>query len=83
MLRDKNRQKREESLLFSGIKGRIINKVLFKGRSLRSISLDYTLSDASLLKNWIAQYKKNGYTIVEKARGRPSKMGRKRKKIWK
>ena len=82
MLRDKNRQKREESLLFSGIKGRIINKVLFKGRSLRSISLDYTLSDASLLKNWIAQYKKNGYTIVEKARGRPSKMGRKRKKTW-
>ena len=64
------------------LKEEIINNVLLKGRSLRSVSLDYVLSDPSLLKNWIAQYKKNGYTIVEKTRGRPSKMGRKRKKIW-
>lgn len=62
------------------LKKEIINNVLLKGRSLRSVSLDYVLSDPSLLKNWIAQYKKNGYTIVEKTRGRPLKMGRKPKK---
>ena len=64
------------------LKEEIINNVLLKGRSLRSVSLDYVLSDPSLLKNWIAQYKKNGYTIVEKTRGRVPKMGRKRKKTW-
>ncbi|WP_155267071.1 IS3 family transposase, partial [Streptococcus salivarius] len=64
------------------LKEEIINNVLLKGRSLRSVSLDYVLPDPSLLKNWIAQYKKNGYTIVEKTRGRAPEMGRKRKKIW-
>ena len=64
------------------LKEEIINNVLLKGHSLRSVSLDYVLPDPSLLKNWIAQYKKNGYTIVEKTRGRAAKTGRKRKKTW-
>ena len=33
-----------------------------------------------MLPNWIAQYKKNGYTLREKRRGRVPKMGRKPKK---
>ena len=64
------------------LKQEMMNKVLLKGRSLRSVSLDYVLPDPSLLKNWIAQYKKNGYTIVEKTRGRAPEMGRERKKTW-
>ena len=62
------------------LKREIIDKVLIKGRSQIRVSLDYALPSVGMLPNWIAQNKKNGYTLLEKRGGRVPKMGSKPKK---
>ena len=64
------------------LKQEMINKVLHEGWTKDRVSLEYGLPSRTILLNWLAQYRKNGYTIVEKTRGRVPKMGRKRKKTW-
>ena len=64
------------------LKQEMINKVLHEGWTKDRVSLEYGLPSRTILLNWLAKYKKNAYTIVEKTRGRVPKMGRKRKKTW-
>ncbi|WP_155246454.1 IS3 family transposase [Streptococcus pseudopneumoniae] len=64
------------------LKQEMIDKVIHEGWTKDRVSLEYGLPSRTILLNWLAQYKKNGYTIVEKTRGRLAKMGRKRKKTW-
>ena len=56
-------------------KREMFDKVLLEGCAQQSVCLDYGygLSNQRLLSNWIVQYKKNGYTIVEKKRGKVPK----------
>ena len=58
------------------IKQEMIDKVLLEGWSKERVSLEYGLPARATLPNWLAQYKKNKYTIVEKIRGRVPEMGR-------
>ncbi len=55
------------------LKREMINKVLLEvvpNKVFLGIQTDTMAFNQGLLNNWIAQ-EKNGYTIVEKARGRP------------
>lgn len=64
-------------------KAELINKVLTENKSLREIAIENKISDQTILRRWVEDYKKNGYTIVEKQKGKPSKMKNKTNKSQK
>ena len=53
-------------------KEKIINRVLLGGETVLSVSIDEGLLSNGILFNWIREYKKIGYNIVERKRGRPT-----------
>lgn len=56
------------------LKKEIIDKVLIDKQSINTTSLEFGLTSDGMLINWIKQYKKDGYVIVEKPRGRSPTM---------
>ena len=55
-------------------KERVINRVLLNKETIFSVAIDEGLSSDGMLCNWISNYKKNGYNIVEQKRGRSPTM---------
>ena len=51
-------------------KERIINRVLLDNETVLSVSIDEGLLSNGILFNWIKDYKKMGYNVVERKRGR-------------
>ena len=58
-----------------------INRVLVNFESARSVAIDIGLISRGILDNWLSKFKENGYNILEKPKGRPSKMKKNNKNI--
>ncbi len=56
----------------SKFKHEIINRILIGNESIYSMAIDIGLSSDGMIHNWIREYKKNGYNVIEKKRGRTS-----------
>lgn len=54
-------------------KERAIKRVLFGNEAISAVALDLGLSSMGILSNWIRSYKENGYNVVIKKKGRPTR----------
>lgn len=54
-----------------------VERVLIRGESIISVSVDIGLPTDSILQQWIKNYKQNNGMIVTKKKGRPSAMPKK------
>ena len=50
-----------------------IDRVLVNHESRKNVALDLGLSGVGMLTNWIRDYRKNGYNVIDKPIGRPRK----------
>ena len=48
----------------------IINRVLASFEFIRSIAIDIGLISKRILDTWLSKFKENGYSVVEKKKGR-------------
>ena len=62
------------------LKKQIIDEVLIERKTLYGTAITYDLASPGMLSNWIKQYKRDGYVIVEKRKGRPPTMKKPTKK---
>ena len=51
-------------------KEKVINRILINNESFNSVALDEGLPSNGMLHNWVSNYKKNGYNVIEKPKGR-------------
>lgn len=63
----------------NALKEQIINEVLIDRQSITITALKYGLSSNGILVNWIKSYQRNGYTIVNREKGRKPIMTKKPK----
>lgn len=59
------------------LKRKIIDCIMVDKKSITNTAINYGLPTKALLINWIRSYKKSGYDIVERKKGRPSTMKKK------
>lgn len=64
--RPRHKWTREEKL-------KAIDRVLIDHETKRNVALDLGLSSDGILANWIRDYRKNGYNVIDKPIGRPRK----------
>ncbi|WP_338939120.1 IS3 family transposase [Fusobacterium nucleatum] len=58
----------------------IINRILINHESINSVAIDIGLTSSGILDNWLSKFKKNGYNVVEKKKGRKPRSMTKLKK---
>lgn len=58
----------------------VIRRVLINHETIHSVAIDIGLSSCGILHNWVSKFKKNGYNVVEKKKGRKKKTMTKPKK---